>query len=563
MSTVKDWTTLVNNYINNPQNSQQVRANLASIRDTYNANVATAQANLEKVNGILVDNPTSTGADVSAIKASLVKLPKYNWLDTDPTLKAFGSYTDLNAYISATQPYITDLTGDNINYDDSSHWYVSLNWAANTYYSKEGLLKLTNYFNKLSTNSSLASEALAALTAAQTQAPMVQAAYAKVKAQATSIKNSLDLVNGKIVTDYVKKIEPIIANTKGGSPKGLSFISGTTTQTAAKPKGPTIPSSDGSQNVLPPKYPPTAEFNLPPHNWSLPLRPKNVESLVSSAVPDDNLRRGRFWHYADSQQQLATSASSSVTTQNNPGKSNQEYGFQFLWNPSDYSTSVTLNPDVTPGSSQYWSTALPVFPSGEVLSVSIVLDRVNDFACFASVANDYITSSDILSAAAAATQAGLQAVPSNDVVGTAVQNYLSTLINIDKAALAGLQDDFVGRFQQYYANSGTNTNDKIADLMRRGTYADLEYIYKCVNGDGWVRLDQTTSDIGFLAMTLVEIEIGPMRYLGYLNNLNVDHQMFSEMMVPIRTQVDLQFQLMASASVAQNQALSTTTGATK
>jgi len=105
MSTVKDWTTLVNNYINNPQNSQQVRANLASIRDTYNANVATAQANLEKVNGILVDNPTSTGADVSAIKASLVKLPKYNWLDTDPTLKAFGSYTDLNAYISATALY--------------------------------------------------------------------------------------------------------------------------------------------------------------------------------------------------------------------------------------------------------------------------------------------------------------------------------------------------------------------------------------------------------------------------------------------------------------------------
>jgi hypothetical protein len=103
----------------------------------------------------------------------------------------------------------------------------------------------------------------------------------------------------------------------------------------------------------------------------------------------------------------------------------------------------------------------------------------------------------------------------------------------------------------YPGNVGNLWEKKVQDLANRGTLADIEYLYKTVNGPDWYRLGQETSDIGFLMMTLVEIEIGPSRYLGYLNSLNINHTYFTPNMIPLRSTLDLSFVLMASAKISQ------------
>ena len=130
------------------------------------------------------------------------------------------------------------------------------------------------------------------------------------------------------------------------------------------------------------------EWNLPPHKSSLPIAMDLVMGRPGTRA-DDSLRRGRFWFYADSQATFTQSG----TKKDDKGRTasgggfKRKYGFQFLWNPQTFSTSVQLNDGMTPSSTQYWQTSLPVFPSGQNLDVQVVISRINDFASFGSLAS--------------------------------------------------------------------------------------------------------------------------------------------------------------------------------
>jgi len=266
------------------------------------------------------------------------------------------------------------------------------------------------------------------------------------------------------------------------------------------------------------------------------------EAEVNDSSRTDDDRRGRFWTWLGSTQsftdktgKVQEGAEKAVKGKGFEDSVKSKFGFQFLWNPETWSSNVQINPDVTPNTPQYWGTALPVFPSGQNMSFNIVVDRVNDFACFG----------------ATPLMPSISSLPA----GKPPTSWLDTA-NTANIVAATAAKEAVDKFQQFYVGGDIkNKEAKILDLMKRGTLADIEYIYKTCNGDKWVRLDQATSDIGFLMMTLVEVEIGPNRYLGYLNSLGIEHTMFTEAMTPIRSNVSLQFVLMASARVASTKPL--------
>jgi len=342
---------------------------------------------------------------------------------------------------------------------------------------------------------------------------------------------------------------------------GLSLVGATTTNQGIKkfvnasqnptPYKPPVPTrtqilSDREKKARPKDG---CKWNLPPHVSSLPVRARDVigtESLYSN--DQDSLhrtRRGAIWYY-DTGANVSTVDDAGVveSTGNQVAKAykdkqiNQEkiakddpnkvlassynYGFQFLWNPDQISTSVSRNMDVTPSNADRLRGVSGAFPGQESVSFSIVLDRVNDFAMLRSVAG------------ASKTQKG--PYPSfNDAIKNSYKH--------------GLDE-----------NSGESIEKKLYDLSRLGTMADLEYLFKCINGSGTVGgswttlLNKETSNIGFLAPNLLAIRLGPsakesLSYVGWATSLSINHTMFTEEMIPLRTSVSFSIDCFAGSTL--------------
>jgi len=428
--------------------------------------------------------------------------------------------------------------------------YVYLKFAYEYYTSSQ----VSSYINKLVVASA---NALTIANNAQQTNPssgnQTAAAFAKADADAVAAAYTLFLADkNSVVKRYAAQQANITKAKKSIETVTITYVN-TLNQLFHGVKPPPSGTSDGNPNSggkkelgdllgtdnFPPLYtlPADVEFNLPPHNSSLPLSPTKDSAIKTY---DDTLRRGRFFFYADTQAtftQQATKSSDVKGQKGSEGNQGKKYGFQFLWNPETWGTRVSINPDVTPGSPDYWQTSLPVFPSGQELSLQIVLDRVNDFNYFGTDSNSSGSAIDI------------QALNT----GTSNKYYVDNQINngLQNKILSTADAELLKLRSGYGPNVGKDFNAKILDLATRGTLADIEYLYKTINGAGWTRLGQKTADIGFLMMTLVEVEIGPSRYLGYLNSLNVNHTFFTPNMVPLRSTLDLQFVLMASAKVAQ------------
>ena len=260
-------------------------------------------------------------------------------------------------------------------------------------------------------------------------------------------------------------------------------------------------------------------WNLPPHEWSRPIDPTQMDNVIGDSSKWDGYsdpinRRGRIYYYlgVDSTQINGNNNNHENTL------SDRRYGLQFLWNPQSFSTSVSVNMDITPSANDKFVKVVGAFPSSEVLSVEFKLDRTNDLYCLRShksSSNSYITNYDV--------------------------------------------------FHQYYqgysldANNAVSNrnlfNKKLQALQTLGTVADIEYLYKAINGAGWknVATGRDSSDIGFLSPTLLKIEIGPVSYIGYVTNLNVNHVRFTKGMIPMETDVALSFNLMATAGLSGKQ----------
>jgi len=253
------------------------------------------------------------------------------------------------------------------------------------------------------------------------------------------------------------------------------------------------------------------KFNLPPHTWSLPIRPITVDSLMVGPTTDDafhGLRRGRLWYWVGAND-VSPSGNNSSAGLNLVDTS---WGFQFLWNPTTISTNVTRNMDITPSSADTLRVVAGVFPGQETVSLSIIIDRTNDFAC-------------------------IKADSSNG-------------INLNQ---------FTSYYKTLYPGASTAQTGQIEKLMAQGTMADLEYLFKAINGSGngtleWTNLlGKKTANVGYLAPTLLGIQLGPtldnLSYVGWASNIGINHTAFTEDMIPIRTEVSIAIQCFAGSGL--------------
>lgn len=329
-----------------------------------------------------------------------------------------------------------------------------------------------------------------------------------------------------------------------------------------KPKTPKTPKTEVTTekpekvDYLPPPNPSEYDWNLPPHQWSLPLHSTDVNNIENQepfgvrGLPHDAYRRGRIWWKAN--YDLEVNYGKDKKSQKlSKGDNDRKIGFQFLWNPETFGTQVAVQMEAVPQPADIFLGVTGAFPATEVISFNIRLDRTNDFACAAS-----------------------------RVPRPRLQDNLFNLVQYERDFAAGNADtasryilsDAIGKervadLTPYYTVSGgffyygDRLAEKIADLLNNGTISDLEYLYSAINGKGpgngvpWVNgRGRKTADIGFLMPTLLHVDIGPLSYEGYVTNLNVNHIAFTPDMVPIRTDVSFSMNLLATVTISNKEA---------
>jgi hypothetical protein len=294
------------------------------------------------------------------------------------------------------------------------------------------------------------------------------------------------------------------------------------------------------------------EWNLPPHAWSLPyFATSDPQSTPSGfvGVPSDKYRRGRiWWKQSDNTLKMVTFNGEGEDVESTISNENRQYGFQFLWNPETFNTSVAVQMDATPNAADRLLGMVGAFPATQQITFVVRLDRTNDFACAANLfkrptaesANYYDS-----------TNSGKQSLDYIQIseVDKFIKYYLKSSFGVGSGASSGNKNSAARKSIQ----------EKLVDLFQRGTVADVEYLYKAINGSGpgegsfWRNPRGTyTADIGFLQPTLLNIDIGPLSYQGYVTNMAVTHIGFTPNMTPIRTDLSISLNVLATAGVTSD-----------
>ena len=193
------------------------------------------------------------------------------------------------------------------------------------------------------------------------------------------------------------------------------------------------------------------------------------------------------------------------------------YGFQFLWNPESLSMSTDLNLNVTPNTSDIFTTVKQAYPSMETISLNIVIDRSNDFAW----------------------ARGLRSRGTGSQFG--VNGYSFSLKEAEEAY------NPKGRFGKPMPSLSYD----ISNMLKLGTVYDIEWLFRTINSNDGVTnvVGRTTYDNGFLVPNAVVLQLGPtmnsMAYLGWVSNVQVNHVAFTQEMIPIRSTVSIQFNVLS------------------
>ena len=96
------------------------------------------------------------------------------------------------------------------------------------------------------------------------------------------------------------------------------------------------------------------------------------------------------------------------------------------------------------------------------------------------------------------------------------------------------------------------TYEEAVNLRKRGTEYDIEFLYRCINGDPQLTdsMLEPTADYGYLAGLPIWLRFNNnVKYKGIINSLSVEHVMFSENMVPMLSKVSLSFLRMPTPKV--------------
>ena len=130
------------------------------------------------------------------------------------------------------------------------------------------------------------------------------------------------------------------------------------------------------------------------------------------------------------------------------------------------------------------------------------------------------------------------AIPSSVDTGSGINMSLLLYRGEDLALLS--RSDFT----DFYANGGMSSEQR-DDILQRGTQSDLEYLFRMCNGDPLDTWRGVTSDWGMLLPTLLVLSVGyssgNRKIRGRLSNLSWSHRLFAPGMVPILTEVSVQF----------------------
>jgi hypothetical protein len=106
----------------------------------------------------------------------------------------------------------------------------------------------------------------------------------------------------------------------------------------------------------------------------------------------------------------------------------------------------------------------------------------------------------------------------------------------------GLIPGVANPYETFRTKTG-NINDELKQIYAKGTMYDMEYFFKTVNGFNSVytsSLNGETADQGWLNGIPVELHLGAgLRYLVRISNIDINHQMFNERMVPIKSVLNL------------------------
>lgn len=93
------------------------------------------------------------------------------------------------------------------------------------------------------------------------------------------------------------------------------------------------------------------------------------------------------------------------------------------------------------------------------------------------------------------------------------------------------------------AYSETIEPEDLAEIYKKGTMYDLEYLFKVINGPDATfvsQLNGTSADRGWMRPTIVELHLGDsMRYRVRISEFSVNHVIFNSRMVPMLSTVRL------------------------
>jgi hypothetical protein len=184
----------------------------------------------------------------------------------------------------------------------------------------------------------------------------------------------------------------------------------------------------------------------------------------------------------------------------------RRFGFQFQYNPSTVTMNYAGAPQVDIGLQMSGADKIPLIGSGvtsSTITFSVILNRMHDFKYIDAII-------------------GKQLKFENVYAHTGNHKFISPIRN----------------------EGETTVVEELKKIKELGTMYDLEYLLRTLLG---YQLNSTmrsmlSSDVGYLGAYPVELHLGKnLRYLGIIDGFSVSHTIFTQDMVPVFTNVQIQF----------------------
>jgi hypothetical protein len=120
---------------------------------------------------------------------------------------------------------------------------------------------------------------------------------------------------------------------------------------------------------------------------------------------------------------------------------------------------------------------------------------------------------------------------------------LNRITDISYLDANGLKPGLTNPYSTFAVPNGKSTNQELAEIYQKGTMYDLEYLFRTLGGlnsNFNSGLNGFTADKGWLQGFAVELHLGnKMRYLVRVSNVEVNHVIFDERMVPTLSYVNI------------------------